>query len=537
MLRFYLYLSFLLTPYVYCWGQVKIGQNIDQLNPAAVLELESTNKGLLLPRMTTAQRDSIPIHENTEGLLIFNVDSNALQYLKRAPSSATKNNKRLSYFWENAQDDRIRFAQTSHPEEGQLFFDPLETVLYLWDGSAWITVGGTHSHTVSPTAAQQLSLSGTQLSISEGNSVDLLSFIQGNPLLVGPVGPVGSAGPRGPAGAQGPAGLQGPMGAVGPQGPPGIQGPAAVGTSGTDSQTLGISALSSGHTVTFSISQGNTLTLDLSSLYHPPIFTVNGGVTSNASGSLTSDDFVFGSTQIDNQTGSHDDARVLFDKSNAAFRAGYSSGNSWNAPNIGDYSFASGYRTQASGHRSTTMGNSAEAHSYAETALGSYNTHVSPNSKASWNSNDRLLVIGNGSSSSNKSDAVVILKNGNVGIGDSTPTEASLVVSGSIVASGNIMANAVLTPDYVFEYYFLGKSPSHPNYQFPSLKAVEEFIQHHHHLPNVFGAAEIKQQGGIPLNLAVEQQLEKIEELFLYTLEQEKRIKALEDKLAALEEQ
>ena len=81
MLRFYLYLSFLLTPYVYCWGQVKIGQNIDQLNPAAVLELESTNKGLLLPRMTTAQRDSIPIHENTEGLLIFNIDSNALQYL------------------------------------------------------------------------------------------------------------------------------------------------------------------------------------------------------------------------------------------------------------------------------------------------------------------------------------------------------------------------------------------------------------------------------------------------------------------------
>lgn len=316
MLRFYLYLSFLLTPYVCCWGQVKIGQNIDQLNPAAVLELESKKKGLLLPRMTIAQRDSIPIHENTEGLLIFNVDSNALQYLKRAPSSATSNKRQPSYFWENVQDDRIRFVQTSHPEGGQLFFDPLETALYLWDGSAWITVGGTHSHTVTPTAAQQLSLSGTQLSISEGNTVDLWSF---------------------------------------------IQGPAAVGISGTDSQTLGISALSSGHAVTFSISQGNTLTLDLSTLYHPPIFTVNGGVTSNASGSLTSDDFVFGSTQIDNQTGSHDDARELFDKSNAAFHAGYASGNSWNVSNIGDYSFASGYRTQASGHRTTAMGNSAEA--------------------------------------------------------------------------------------------------------------------------------------------------------------------------------
>ena len=103
-----------------------------------------------------------------------------------------------------------------------------------------------------------------------------------------------------------------------------------------------------------------------------------------------------------------------------------------------------------------------------------------------------MFTVGDKSSSSNKSDAVVILKNGNVGIGDSTPTEATLVVSGSIVASGNIMANAFLTPDYVLEYYFQGKSPSHPNYQFPSLRAVEKFIQHYHHLPNVFGAEENK---------------------------------------------
>ena len=183
------------------------------------------------------------------------------------------------------------------------------------------------------------------------------------------------------------------------------------------------------------------------------------------------------------------------------------------------------------------MGNSAEAHSYAETALGSYNTHVSPNSKASWNNNDRLLVIGNGSSSSNKSDAVVILKNGNIGLGDSTPTEATLVVSGSIVASGNITANAVLTPDYVFEFYFTGSSETNPDYCFMTLKEVSEFIKHNHHLPNVFSAEEILAKGGLPINVALEQQLEKIEELFLYTLVQEKRIKALEAQLAALDKQ
>ena len=194
-----------------------------------------------------------------------------------------------------------------------------------------------------------------------------------------------------------------------------------------------------------------------------------------------------------------------------------------------------GYRTQASGHRTTALGNSAEAHSYAETALGSYNTHLSPNSKASWNSEDRLFVIGNGSSSSNKSDALVILKNGNIGIGDSTPTEASLVVSGSIVASGDITANAVLTPDYVFEHYFIGESFFQPHYQFMSLVEVKEFIQKHHHLPNVFSRKEIEKQGGIKLNVALEQQLEKIEELFLYAIEQEKRINYLEAKLQEIE--
>jgi len=308
-----------------------------------------------------------------------------------------------------------------------------------------------------------------------------------------------------------------------------------VGTSGTDSQTLRVSALSSGNTVTIAISHGNTETLDLSKLNRNTVFVTQAAVTSNASGSLSTDDFVFGSDQIDNKTGNQDDARLIFDKSAGAFHAGYASGNSWNEVNLGDYSFASGYRTQASGHRTTAMGNSAEAHSYAETALGSYNTHVSPNSKASWNNNDRLLVIGNGSSSSKKSDAVVILKNGNIGFGDSTPTEASLVVSGSIVASGNITANAVLTPDYVFEYYFTGKSITNPNYRLMTLMEVREFIKHNHHLPNVFSAEEIFAKGGLPINVALEQQLEKIEELFLYILAQEKRIKALEAQLAALE--
>ena len=72
------YILVLVFPLSLLWGQVKIGKHVDVLNSAAILELESTRQGLLLLRLTTAQRASIPIHENTEGLLIFNVDSNAI---------------------------------------------------------------------------------------------------------------------------------------------------------------------------------------------------------------------------------------------------------------------------------------------------------------------------------------------------------------------------------------------------------------------------------------------------------------------------
>jgi hypothetical protein len=38
-------------------GQVKIGDNAEDISPFAILELESTNRRLLLPKMTTEQRE------------------------------------------------------------------------------------------------------------------------------------------------------------------------------------------------------------------------------------------------------------------------------------------------------------------------------------------------------------------------------------------------------------------------------------------------------------------------------------------------
>ncbi len=61
-------------------AQVKIGNNPGTINPAALLELESSTKGLLLPRLTSsniAAMTNVP-----KGMLVFNSTDSAL-YLKR----------------------------------------------------------------------------------------------------------------------------------------------------------------------------------------------------------------------------------------------------------------------------------------------------------------------------------------------------------------------------------------------------------------------------------------------------------------------
>ena len=86
----------------------------------------------------------------------------------------------------------------------------------------------------------------------------------------------------------------------------------------------------------------------------------------------------------------------------------------------GGFSTAWGDNTEASGDKSTAWGDHISAKSGAETALGRYNTNYTPSS-IFWNADDRLFGIGNGTSYANRSDAMVVLKNGNTGIGLSNP--------------------------------------------------------------------------------------------------------------------
>ena len=67
-----------------------------------------------------------------------------------------------------------------------------------------------------------------------------------------------------------------------------------------------------------------------------------------------------------------------------------------------------------------------------------------------------------------------------------------------------------------------------------SLSEIENFARVNKHLPGVPSAKEVEIKGGIVVNRATEINLEKIEELFLHTINQEKKINQLETEIQAI---
>jgi hypothetical protein len=55
------------------FAQIKVGDNPTTLNPDALLEIETTNKGLLLPRVAlTSTTDAAPLSAHVQGMIVYN---------------------------------------------------------------------------------------------------------------------------------------------------------------------------------------------------------------------------------------------------------------------------------------------------------------------------------------------------------------------------------------------------------------------------------------------------------------------------------
>ncbi|MDY3317589.1 hypothetical protein PG630_09745 [Riemerella anatipestifer] len=123
----------------------------------------------------------------------------------------------------------------------------------------------------------------------------------------------------------------------------------------------------------------------------------------------------------------------------------------------------------------------------------------------------------------------------NVGIGVDAPVE-KLEVAGKVKATAFIGTNgASIFPDYVFQKYYTGTSSIKADYSFKTLSQVEDFVKANGHLPGYQSADAIKKQGYIDLMATQLTNVEKIEELYLHSIEQDKALKAKDAKIAELE--
>lgn len=178
---------------------------------------------------------------------------------------------------------------------------------------------------------QTLSLSGSTLTIADGNSVDLSSL------------------------------------------------------GGSDSQGFDVFTLT-GTTLYASLDNDGeaTKTIDLSSLQDGAgAFETTSGITSNSTGNYQYDNFVFGSPSLSYDGNAIHASRIVFDKSKAAFRAGYDNANAWADPTkLGSYSFAGGYNTEATSTYSFAHGYLAYSRGIGAISMGYQTTATAQHSIA-----------------------------------------------------------------------------------------------------------------------------------------------------------
>ena len=409
------------------FGQIKMGDNPLVIDPAAIFEIESKEQGVLLPRMSSGEREKISFSNLPNGLLIFNTDLDGFEYyssfLKKwipissnLPQLVLVENK-LSISAENAVDltpfmdntDKQRLSLEGNilklEQGGSIDLSPI----LIQNSAQQLQLNGTHlilenggSVDLSPifsinTDAQQLSLISSTLMLERSGSIDLSSInintdnqkidqfqLVSNTLFLSIENdnqiPLQINLPE--------TNTDNQMISLSSSSTLSLERGGIIDLSSfkdnTDQQKLNLTLVNS-QTAIIGITNGNTiqwatngsLTFSMTSSNVLMIetqkspFSREAGVISNGESDWMNENFVFGSDRLDNDNSiTQDNKRFFFSKKSGAFRAGFAQSDQWDSKNIGTYSVAMGRNTIASGYNSSAFGISTKASAWYSSAFG-----------------------------------------------------------------------------------------------------------------------------------------------------------------------
>jgi hypothetical protein len=359
-------------------------------NAAAQLDVSSTTKGFLAPRMTQAQRDLISTSATSKGLLIYQIDGTAGFYYHDGTSWIS-----LSAISSAAGVD----LTTNQYVGGLKTFT---------SNDGFLATGTSGSGTASSLGA------GTRMMWYPKKAAFRAGQVNGTQWDDANIGDASAA-----------------MG----------YGTTA---SGYASTALGSSTIASG---TWSAAIGYSSTASGQNSTAMGTSTTASGTRSTSMGSSTTASNDYSTSMGSSTIASGPMSTSMGSSTIASGSSSTAMGNTSTAS--GAASTAMGYLTIASGSFSTAMGNTTTAKSLAETAIGTYNTVYTPTNTFSFNATDRLFVIGNGTSSGALSDALVMLKNGNTTIGGSLALNGNGTGTSYTFPTSRGTANYVLTTDGV----------------------------------------------------------------------------------------
>lgn len=497
-------------------AQQNVGIGTNSPNPSAQLDVVSINKGILIPRMTTLQRTSIP--NPVQGLMVYETTSNSFYFYNGgswvqmssggvSPWIVSGNNIYNSNtanvgIGNTAPTFKLHVTGTTLIENGLLEISDNIPTVKLRDGSTLLAYmktgsGGTGDLRI-----------GTYVTSNPDGRI-MFEIEQSTKMTIDHSGEVG-------------------IGTIVPAHKLDVRGDIyADGNLLLDDGYIKITNTtnSSNWQVSNSSALGGRL-LFLNGGMERVIFRNDGNVGIGGDLPLTSNGFP--NTKLHIETGQ--DAG-LSSSNNGYLMLGPSSGTNIVIDNNeivarDGYTTASTLYLQNNGGAlsigaPTTINADAEALKINGTnAYMSFNTSGTFEALIGVINNDLRMDAGNGNIAAVAQNIRLTPNvNGQVSIGVSVAAASGykLTVDGKVLCEElKVKLRSSGWPDYVFA----------KNYNLPSLIEVEKFIRDNKHLPNIPSAAEVE-ANGIEVGDMQKRMMEKIEELTLYVIELQKQVDTL----------